>query len=294
MPDYKLDGLDERLAALADHAQRSARLDGAQAVRARADRRRHRRHVVAASLGALLVVTLGTAVLAHGRAPGTSPTLAVPSSAVPSPDGGSSAAPSPGGQSAPPGAVTSPPTPPPKASQGAGTADRGPKPGTTATAGMFSGTRQVALIPTALQGGMVAVDPNLRVGISATDDARALFMIQPWEGDKYLIKMATTLEQQHYCLEASQSASPSMFIFATICDAQVPTQLFTFEPASTQDGVMAWTIRTFDTATNENAYLQLDPPYPPAPTDVELFAAIMSVTDVPSTFTLADRGPAVP
>jgi hypothetical protein len=106
--------------------------------------------------------------------------------------------------------------------------------------------------------------------------------------------MATTLEQQHYCLEASQSARPSMFIFATICDAQVPTQLFTFEPASTQDGVMAWTIRTFDTATNENAYLRLHPPYPPAPTDVELFADVMSVTDVPSTFTLADLGPAVP
>lgn len=89
MPD-----LDDRLAALARHAERTARLEPAPSIRVRADRRRRRRYVAAAALGVVAAAALGTGtgiVLAQPdreRLPAGSPSLApstAPSSAPASP-----------------------------------------------------------------------------------------------------------------------------------------------------------------------------------------------------------------
>jgi hypothetical protein len=50
------------LAALAEHAGRTGRLDAATAVRARADRRRRRRYVASAALGVVLTAVFGVGI----------------------------------------------------------------------------------------------------------------------------------------------------------------------------------------------------------------------------------------
>jgi hypothetical protein len=84
--------LDDGLAALARHGERTARLEPVASIRFRADRRRRRRYTAAAALGLVAAVALGTGIAVaqpdRDRLPPLTPTIStspVPSTAPPLP-----------------------------------------------------------------------------------------------------------------------------------------------------------------------------------------------------------------
>lgn len=231
---------DTRLAALAEHAHRTGRLDAPAAVRARADRRRRRRY---AATGALGVVTAGA--LGVGIAVAQPPSRSTPSPPAPV----TVAAPSTTATRSAPAPSVSPPPPSARASSAPTSASASSSPSARASStpavDPFSGKRQVVLVPVVdgkrLPGSTLSVGADGRVQPTGEDD-RSLFVPVPVApGEKrYLLKTgAIVTGGEPECMTVRSGGSGNPLVPATAaCDAGNRDQIARFDKA----GASTWHI----------------------------------------------------
>ncbi|MEV4640344.1 hypothetical protein AB0J80_23650 [Actinoplanes sp. NPDC049548] len=108
------------------------------------------------------------------------------------------------------------------------------------TAGVFSGTREVWLLPVATEGTL-AVSKSNRVELSDQFGDRALFVLTKVEGDRYWIRTARLRTGgEASCLQANKDKT----VTAAACDAARSDQLFRFRKTGTSENKPKYTIRT--------------------------------------------------
>lgn len=210
-------------------------------------------------------------------APAGSATPAAPAaSATPA----TSAAPA---ASAAPGASVQPAAPSASATSGLGGA---PAPSTAAA---LDGKRQVFLLPllndTELPDSVLAVTAGGRIQVTDDYGDRALFVPVPSASNPKarLIKTATLRAGgEPFCLQVKANGANPLTVVTAACNAQEPTQLFTFEPSGEDDeGRTTYAVR------NRDAFLQWHPLG-----GIGLVAEELGDSTLETTFTLLDQGAA--
>ena len=262
MPEPDLDtGLD----ALAAHAGRTGRLAPAGDIRARADRRRRRRYAATGALGVVLVGAFGVGIaLAQPTAPHQ-----------PDPPAGSSAT----SASAPPSSA--PPSSRPPSST--------PSSPATTAGSVFSGTRQVYLLPVGSES-TVGVEESGRLGLSDAFDDRDRFVLTPLGDDKYWIRTATLrVGGEASCVAVQDADGGPGPVVTTACDAAAKNQRFLFRKTGTAEGKPTYTIRT-----ESDIYLVQDPQGQLSPNGTGVVATYIGegTPDIDTPFLLPDQGKA--
>lgn len=162
---------------------------------------------------------------------------------------------------------------------GAGTGSRG---------GVFSGTRQVFLLPKNSEAGVGVVNGN-RLGLTESFGDKDLFVIVPAGDDKYSIKTAKLRAGgEPWCVSAKlgRGGAPGPVVLSA-CDAAAPDQKFRFRPAGESNGKPTYTIRT-----GTNTYIVQDPTGDIAGPGTGVIAASIGegTADIDTPFVLADKG----
>ncbi|MGX6608244.1 hypothetical protein ACWKSP_39910 [Micromonosporaceae bacterium Da 78-11] len=244
MPDF-----DDDLRSLAGHGQRTGRLDPAATIRRRADRRRRQRHAATGALGVVLLgaLTFGIAAIRPDALPPNPPAASTSVSVAPVPTTTTttttppSAAPSSSASSAPPSSPSSaPPSSAPSTTPSKTTTS------SNTSGGIFSGTRQVYLLPKNNEA-TVAVDSSMNAGLSDAFDDRALFVFTP-NGGRYSIKTAKLRVNNDPANETFCLAVKNGTVIATACDSGDSNQLFyvTRSGTTTSTDKATYSIRTKD------------------------------------------------
>jgi hypothetical protein len=274
------DHLDHDLAAIAEHARRTGRLESAAVLRGRADRRRRRRYATVSVLGAATTVVLGAGIAA--ARPDGGITTALPGTSSPSVVVSSAPAPS-----AAPSAPPAPPSVSPSRTK--------VKPATSAARpkksednpGPLSGERQLFIF-TLFKGeevpeSVVAVTKEQQVEITLDYGERALFVpvrAAP-EGDEYVIKTGRIRSGgEAFCWVVQGDGTAPGKVVIDACDLGDPRQMITIKEAGkdNQDR-MTYTLR------NGDRYLTYDP------LGEDGFAAQdLGGKDPESTYVFIDRG----
>lgn len=160
---------------------------------------------------------------------------------------------------------------------------------TPSAAAALDGKRQVFLLPllndTELPDSVLAVTAGGRIQVTDDYGDRALFVpVPPGRGAKaHLIKTGTLRAGgEPYCLQVRANGANPLTVVTAACNAQEPTQLFTFESSGEDDeGRPTYAVR------NRDAFLQWHPLG-----GVGLVAEELGDSTLETTFTLLDQGAA--
>jgi hypothetical protein len=195
-------------------------------------------------------------------------------------------------------AVSSAPTPsaPPASSPAA------PKPSATTSpasgngggtgGGVFSGTRQVYLLPKNSEATLGVVQDG-KIGLSEKFGDAELFVLTAVKpgGDQYWIRTAKLRKGgEPLCLSAKLgSGGAPGTVLTTACDASAADQLFRFRKAGESNGKPTYTIRT-----GKDTYIIQDPTGEIASTGTGVAAVSIGegTPDIDTPFLLADKGKA--
>ncbi|XVV16858.1 hypothetical protein ACQP2X_21500 [Actinoplanes sp. CA-131856] len=183
-------------------------------------------------------------------------------------------------------------SPPPSPSSSPSSSSAAPLPSATSSSaasssgGVFSGTRQVYLLPKNSESG-VAVLGNGKLGLSEAFDDSALFVLTRTspEGDQYWIRTAKIRKGgEALCVSAKAPA-----VTTVACDAAAPDQLFRFRETGESNGKPTYTIRT-----GKDTYIIQDPTGEIAGTGTGVAAVTIGegTPDIDTPFLLPDRGQA--
>jgi hypothetical protein len=253
------------LAALAEHGSRTGQLAAASAVRARADRRRRRRHVAGGALGVALLGALSVAT-ALGQ-PG--------SHARPEPPAASATAPT-------SAASRGPATP-------SGTPPTGGRKSPAVRPGVLSGDRQVYLFVldkgSEVPESLLNVLPGGRVGIGADFGDAGLFVPRPVASGGNLYQILTAKLRtggQPSCLAVRADGSKPLTVVTAACDAADQAQLFVWHNEGRDNQG-----RTMYGIENQSAYLQWNPQG-----NSGLIAEELGDASLDTTFVVIDHGKA--
>ena len=169
----------------------------------------------------------------------------------------------------------------------AGSAPSATRKPATAKEDVFSGRRQVYLLPVNSEA-TVAVDRSNRLALSGAFDGRALFVLTPAGDDRYLIKTAKLRTGgEPSCVQAIGRTPAPVTVAA--CDAGKPEQLFRFRRTGTAEGKPKYTVYT-----GTDTYLVQDPDGELRPGGTGVVAAQIGegTPDIDTPFFLPDRGAA--
>ncbi|WP_274622867.1 hypothetical protein [Paractinoplanes aksuensis] len=211
---------------------------------------------------------------------------------------GAGAAPTSGTPSAEPTTAASSPAASPSAS-----ATTSPKPAPTSTrptssggggggGGVFSGTRQVYLLPKNSEATLGVVQGG-KIGLSEKFGDGELFVLTATRkgGDVYWIQTAKLRSGgEAYCLSAKLgSGGRPAAVKTTACDASAADQLFRFRKTGESNGKPTYTIRT-----GKDTYIIQDPTGEIAGTGTGVAAVQIGegTPDIDTPFVIADKGKA--
>lgn len=166
--------------------------------------------------------------------------------------------------------------------------------GTTAGggSGVFSGTRQVLLLPKNSEATLGVVDGG-KAGLSSSFGDNDLFVLTPVArgGDTYRIRTAKLRSGgEPLCLSAKVgTGGKPAAVLATGCDASVSSQQFSFRRTGESNGKPTYTIRT-----GRDTYIVQDPTGTISGTGTGIAASTIGegTADIDTPFVVADRGPA--
>ncbi len=209
--------------------------------------------------------TAGSAGSGASTAPAAAPTSSAPEPAAPSSATPTSAAPT---KSKPSGS------------------------GTSGGSGVFSGTRQVYLLPKNSEATLGVVGGG-KIGLSEKFGDNELFVLTAVRpgGDQYWIRTAKLRKGgEPYCLSAKlgPGGKPAA-VTTTACDAGAADQLFRFRKTGESNGKPTYTIRTGTTT-----YIIQDPTGEIAGTGTGVAAITIGegTPDIDTPFVIADKGKA--
>ncbi|GAB2578041.1 hypothetical protein Aab01nite_10450 [Paractinoplanes abujensis] len=217
----------------------------------------------------------------NAAAPGaSSPATAAPSASA---DSGSSPAPSasPEGEPAATRTATKPPT---KGSGGSGSG--------SGSGGVFSGTRQVLLLPKNSESTLGVVQQG-KIGLSEKFGPNDLFVIKPLTpgGDRYWIQTAKLRNgSEPFCLSAKLgSGGKPAAVTTTSCDAARTDQAFRFRKVGESNGKPTYTIYT-----GRDTFIIRDETGEIAGTGTGVAAVQIGegTPDIDTPFVIADKGKA--
>jgi hypothetical protein len=223
--------------------------------------------------GLMLTTACGSNGTTESAAPGTStsPVAATTMGSAPSPS---------------PAATSSSPASAPTSSKPASTSS------SSSSKGVFSGTRQVLLLPKNSEATLGVVAGG-KIGLSEKFGDNDLFVLTPVRpgGDQYWIRTAKLRKGgEPLCLSAKlgPGGRPAA-VTTTACDAAAPDQLFRFRQTGSSNGKPTHTIRT-----GTDTYIIQDPTGEIAHTGTGVAAATIGegTPDIDTPFVIADRGQA--
>lgn len=201
----------------------------------------------------------------------------------------------PAAPSAPPSASTDfgfSPSASPSASTSASPSAAPTSPAATKGSGVFSGTRQVLLLPKNSESTLGVVQ-NGKIGLSEKFGNSDLFVITPLTpgGDKYWIRTAKLRTGgEAYCLSAKlgPGGKPSA-VTTTACDASKSDQKFRFRKVGESNGKPTYTIYT-----GKDTFIIRDETGEIAHTGTGVAAVHIGegTPDIDTPFVIADRGKA--
>ncbi|MFF5075641.1 hypothetical protein ACFY36_01205 [Actinoplanes sp. NPDC000266] len=156
--------------------------------------------------------------------------------------------------------------------------------------GVFSGTRQVFLLPKNSEATVGVVTGN-KLGLSSSFGDKDLFVIVPSGGDRYSIKTAKLRAGgEPLCVSAQvgPGGAPAL-IHLVGCDAAAPSQTFRFRETGESNGKPTYTIYT-----GANTFIVQDPTGEIAGLGTGVIAANIGegTADIDTPFVLADKGKA--
>ena len=178
----------------------------------------------------------------------------------------------------------------PSASPSATTSSPAPatKPAATGK-GVFSGTRQVLLLPKNSESTIGVVGGG-KVGLSEKFGDSDLFVLTP-VGDQFWIRTAKLRKGgEPFCLSAKLgSGGKPAAVLTVACDSSASDQLFRFRQTGESNGKPTYTIRT-----GKDTYIIQDPTGEIAHTGVGVAAVTIGegTPDIDTPFVLADKGQA--
>ncbi|BFU42845.1 hypothetical protein [Krasilnikovia sp. MM14-A1004] len=161
--------------------------------------------------------------------------------------------------------------------------------GGSAAAGVFSGRRQVSLVPVGSEG-IVVVDGSGRIGLTDGSGDRALFALTPIGGDRYLIQTAKIrVGGEASCVAVRGTGDGPAPVVTAACDASAPGQQFRFRRTGDAEGKPTYTVYT-----GANTFLVRDEQGEllPGGTGVAAVRIGEGTPDIDTPFVVADRGPA--
>ncbi|XVU21301.1 hypothetical protein ACQPZJ_29005 [Actinoplanes sp. CA-054009] len=196
-----------------------------------------------------------------------------------------SSSPSPSSSSATPSPATASPSPSAAASSSAAPSSSGG----SSSGGVFSGTRQVYLLPKNSESGVAVLD-NGKLGLSEAFDDSALFVLTRTspEGDQYWIRTAKIRKGgEALCVSAKVTGGKPAAVTTVACDASATDQLFRFRQTGSSNGKPTYTIRT-----GQDTYIIQDPTGEIAGTGTGVAAVTIGegTPDIDTPFLLPDRG----
>lgn len=268
--------LHDSLAALADHAQRTARLHPAATIRARGDRRRVQRRTATGALSLAFVAALGVGVASAlpgggddgDRGPATLPPTAS-ATQTPTPSETPTPTETPTPSETP--SVTQIPTP-----------SETPSPDTTGKRppadAVLNGTRKVVIVPVPSFESVLHVNDAGRLSLTDGGSDTTLFAVAP-AGDKFQIKLVTAGKATDSCLRVRTNGSQSLTVVKATCDAAADDQLFEVDLLDRDDAG-----RGRYAISNLSAYLQVTQ-------RGDLIAEELGDAELTTTFRLVDNGP---
>ncbi|RZU49783.1 hypothetical protein EV385_1537 [Krasilnikovia cinnamomea] len=168
-------------------------------------------------------------------------------------------------------------------------AARSSEPAKSTAAGVFSGRRQVFLVPVGSEG-IVVVDASGRIGLTDGSGDRALFVLTPIGGDRYLIQTAKIrVGGEASCVAVRGNGEGPAPVVTAACDASAPGQQFRFRRTGAAEGKPTYTIYT-----GANTFLVRDEQGEllPGGTGVAAVRIGEGTPDIDTPFLLPDRGPA--
>lgn len=158
--------------------------------------------------------------------------------------------------------------------------------------GVFSGTRQVLLLPKNSEATLGVVGGG-KVGLSSSFGADDLFVLTPVArgGDIYRIRTAKLRSGgEPLCLSAEVGAGGKpAAVLAIGCDASASSQQFSFRRSGESNGKPTYTIRT-----GRDTYIVQDPTGTISGTGTGIAAVTIGegTADIDTPFVIADRGAA--
>ncbi|MEU8819348.1 hypothetical protein [Actinoplanes sp. NPDC048796] len=156
--------------------------------------------------------------------------------------------------------------------------------------GVFSGTRQVLLLPKNSEA-TVGVVTGDKLGLTDSFGDKALFVIVPAGGDKYSIKTAKLRAGgEPLCVSAKVgSGGAPALIHLVGCDAAAASQKFRFRQTGESNGKPTYTIYT-----GADTFIVQDPTGEIAGLGTGVIAATIGegTADIDTPFVLADKGKA--
>lgn len=158
--------------------------------------------------------------------------------------------------------------------------------------GVFSGTRQVHLLPKNSEATLGVVQGG-KIGLSEAFSDAELFVPTAAKpgGDQYLIRTAKLRKGgEPLCLSAKLgSGGAPAAVLTTACDASAADQLFRFRKTGESNGKPTYTIRT-----GKDTYIIQDPTGKIASTGTGVAAVSIGegTPDIDTPFVLADKGKA--
>ena len=177
----------------------------------------------------------------------------------------------------------------PSSRGGSGTGSGG---GTASSGGVFSGTRQVYLLPKNSETTLGVVQDG-KIGLSERFGDAELFVLTAVErgGDRYWIRTAKLRKGgEPLCLSAKLgSGGAPAAVRTTLCDASAADQLFRFRKTGSSNGKPTYTIRT-----GKDTYIIQDPTGEIASTGTGVAAVSIGegTPDIDTPFLIADKGKA--
>jgi hypothetical protein len=156
--------------------------------------------------------------------------------------------------------------------------------GTTAKTGVFSGKRQVYLLPRNSEATF-ALDKAGRMTLSEDFGDRALFVLTPVRDDKFWIRTAKVRSGGEALCVTVKGKS----VVTAGCDTTTESQLFRFRRTGESNGKPTYTIRT-----GKDIYLVQDPDGKLGNTGTGVAAVQIGegTPDIDTPFVLPDRGKA--
>ncbi|MEV4344726.1 hypothetical protein AB0J83_09640 [Actinoplanes sp. NPDC049596] len=166
-----------------------------------------------------------------------------------------------------------------------------PSASSSSSGGVFSGTRQVYLLPKNSESGL-AVLKDGKVGLSEAFDDTALFVLTRTspERDQYWIRTAKLRKGgEPLCLSAKLTGGKPAPVTTVACDAAATDQLFRFREVGESNGKPTYTIYT-----GRDTFIIQDPTGEIAHTGNGVAAVTIGegTPDIDTAFVLPDKGKA--